>query len=199
MAIVSLVLGVGILGLPSGSATADGEPGAIRARYEGDLVGQAQATCALPAGPRTIRRFVWVPDPEAPGAWRSARLRLIWDGDDPDRAGVDVPLGRFVSPVPERADADRDGSASPRRFVNRRSMPYRRSGRLVIEAEDPVRGAFRLDVEAGLGSRGYLRAAIHERERSDAERPSGPEDGRSEGAGGVSSPVRFWYDEQPGP
>ena len=196
MPIVSIMIGLVALGPPAAVAPDDGEGESIRALYVVDLVGRGRATFALPEGRRTIGRFAWVPDPEAPGSWRSARLRLVWDGDDPDGAGVDVPLGRFV------ATRTAAGGGAPATYVNRRPMPYRRGGRLIIDAEAPVRGTFRLDLGPGgpdLDGRGYLRAARGTEGGTDAEGPSGPVGARSGGSGGASPPVRFWYDEGPGP
>ena len=127
---------------------------AVHARYAIDLDGRSEAIFALPKGPRTIRHFRWEPEPGTPSeVWRSARLRLVWDGDDPEEAAVDLPLGAFVTPP----EGDREGA-----FINRRAMPYRRSGRIVIEADGPVRGTFRVVADAGgIGGRGaeYLYAA----------------------------------------
>ena len=133
-------------------APATGE--VVHARYAIDLDGRSEAIFALPKGPRTIRLFRWEPElGTPPDVWRSARLRLVWDGIDPEEAAVDLPLGAFVT-----APKGRRGGP----FINRRAMPYRRSGRIVIEAIGPVRGTFRVDAFAGgVGNRGaaYLHAA----------------------------------------
>ena len=129
----------------------------IRARYEVDLIGRSHAVFALPAGPRTITSFQWSPAPDAPDNWKAARLRLVWDGDDLESPGVCLPLGEFVTS--SQKDDELDVKTS-RHFMNRQRMPYRRSGRLVLDAEGPVRGSLLLITEPGatiLDEQGYLR------------------------------------------
>src|SRR5690606_1916884 len=90
----------------------------------------------------------------------------------------------------------------PPRFINRRPMPYRRGGRLVIDAEGPVRGSIRLDAGPGgsdLDDRGYLRAAVGG-EGDEGDAPPPPSGGiREERPGDPGPPVRYWYDPSPGP
>ncbi|RUL83192.1 hypothetical protein [Tautonia sociabilis] len=165
--------------------------GPILARYEVDLVGLSRAVFALPDGPRTIRSLRWIPAPGSTDSWRSARLRLIWDGDDLDSPGVDLPLGLLLSPEPGAAGG---GSL----LVNRRPMPYLRSGRLVIDAEGPVRGSFRLDTRPGaevLRTRGYLRAEVVPGPSPTDSPGDSPRNPEHDGA----PAVRYWYDRRPGP
>ncbi|MEW4569845.1 hypothetical protein AB1L88_18425 [Tautonia sp. JC769] len=192
MSIVPLLAGIGLLGTPGSQASpAEGE--VIQARYEVDLLGRSRVIFALPPGPRTITAFRWVPDPDSPDSWESARLRLVWDGDDPERAGVDVPLGQFA-----RTDDDRPGS-----FVNDRAMPYRRLGRLVLDAEGPVRGSLRLETvpEATiLDDRGYLRATLRaEADEAGREPPLNSENVGENHEREIDPAVRYWYARDPGP
>jgi hypothetical protein len=189
---VPLFVGIGLLGTP-GLQVSPAEGEAIQARYEVDLLGKSRVIFALPPGPRTIQAFRWVPAPNSSDTWKSARLRLVWDGDEPELAGVDVPLGHFV-----RTDDER-----PAPFVNRRAMPYRRHGRLVLDAEGPVRGSLRLETVPGattLDDRGYLRAKLQsEPTEVEQEAPLNSEN-VPENPGRESDPsVRYWYDRDPGP
>ncbi|WP_169974758.1 hypothetical protein [Tautonia rosea] len=194
MSIVPLLFSLGMLGTsaPQG-APAQGE--VITARYEIDLLGRSRVVFALPPGPRTIQAFRWMPASDSSEIWKSARLRLIWDGDDLERAGVDVPLGRFVSPG--------DGDDPPTEFENRRAMPYRRNGRLVLDAEGPVRGSLRLQTapEASkLDNQGYLRAQLSAEPSEDEQSPSSNSGNFSENpVSGSGRAVRYWYDREPGP
>ncbi|QDV33000.1 hypothetical protein [Tautonia plasticadhaerens] len=169
----------------------------IHARFEVDLIGRSRAVFALPAGPRVIKRFRWVPDPDSPGpAWRAARLRIAWEGDDPEGAAVDLPLGRFVEPVEGRRD-DPDGPV----LANERPMPYRERARLVLDAEGPIRGSFRIDsgpVGPALQDRGYLHAEVVGEGGGPGPNPPPGEIGR-EGPGVSTPAVRYWYDRRPGP
>lgn len=192
MSILPLLLTLGILGnLGLQDAPAEGE--VINARYEVDLLGKSRVVFALPPGPRTIRTFRWVPASGSSDSWKSARLRLVWDGDNPERAGVDVPLGRFV-----RTDAD-----LPAEFVNHHVMPYRRTGRLVLDAEGAVRGSLRLETAPGaitLDDRGYLRAKLQAEPNTTEEgSPLNSENVSEIPEGGSGPSVRYWYDREPGP
>lgn len=199
---MSLVLSLAIAIGPTPSPPPQGGPPeveAIHARFEVDLIGRSRAVFALPPGPRVIERFRWVPDPDSPGpAWRAARLRIVWEGDDPEEAAVDLPLGRFVSPVEGRQDAP-DGPI----LANDRPMPYRERARLVLDAEGPIRGSFRIDsgplgTHPGPTPRGYLHAVVVG-EGGDPDSDPPPGEIEQEGAGEPSLAVRYWYAQRPGP
>jgi hypothetical protein len=190
-----------VIALGSPCSPPDREDGAgadlIHARYEVDLLGKGRAVFALPAGRRAIQGFRWIPAPDSPGSWRSARIRLVWDGDDPGRAGIDLPLGHFVLPEP---DEQGDGEANAPVLINRRAMPYRSGGRLVIDADGPIRGSFRVDsgpIGTDFEPRGYLRSEVV----PTGER-SGPDpqiEIEGDDAGVPAPPVRYWYDRRPAP
>lgn len=168
--------------VPTRPAAGGRDDGPIRARYVVDLAGRSAATYTLPAGPWTIRRVVWVPEPGSPDDWRSARLRFVWDGDEPEAAGVDLPLGLLLT---------EDRGDRPTRYRSGRSMPYRRGGRLLLDAEAPVRGVLRLDLEPGgemVDERGYFRAVVTDETQGLA----------ADGDGDEPS-IRCWYDDEPGP
>jgi hypothetical protein len=114
----------------------------------------------LPAGPRTIRSLDVVADPRTADAWRSARIRLIWEGDDPAGAGVDVPLGFLFAQV-EGVNPHQSLLAGQReqRWWNRFPMPYRRQALIQVDAEEPVKGLIRVRTVAGVDpGAGYFRA-----------------------------------------
>ena len=179
----SVVPVLALVALVQARPAAEGrDDGPIRARYVVDLAGRSAATYTLPAGRWTIRRVVWLPEPDLTDAWRSVRLRFVWDGDEPEAAGVDLPLGLLLTD--DRGDR-------PTRYQTGRSMPYRRGGRLLLDAEAPVRGVLRLDLEPGgdmVDERGYFRAAVDD----ETERAA-------EGADGDEPSIRCWYDDEPGP
>ena len=115
----------------------------------------------FPAGPRTIRSLEVVPTPATADAWRSVRLRLIWDGEDPAAAGVDLPLGlafgQAAGAGPYRSVMTGKGEAG---WYNRFPMPYRRQALLQIDTERPIRGTIRIRSTAGVDAdAGYFHAA----------------------------------------
>jgi hypothetical protein len=188
-----------VIALGSSCSPLDREDGpvteVIHARYEVDLLGKGRAIFALPAGHRSIRGFRWVPDPDSSDSWQTARIRLVWDGDDPELAGIDLPLGRFVLPEP-----DKNGKMNASVLINRRPMPYRSGGRLILDADGPIRGSFRVDsgpIVPGSEFRGYLRAEVVSEGRESGPDPSIEIEG--DDAGVPESPVRYWYDRRPGP
>lgn len=117
----------------------------------------------LPGGPRTLRELVVEPTPATVEAWRSARLRLVWESDDPDAgAAVDLPLGllfgRFAPDAGLNATLLAD-SAGPV-WVCRFPMPYRAQALLDMATERPLEGRIRLRTTAGVApGAGYFRAA----------------------------------------
>jgi len=177
------------------------EADVIDAVYRVDGVGRSQVVFKLPPGPRTITSIEWQPaDGTSEHVWRSARLRIVWDGVEPESAGVDLPLGRFLDlEQPRAAEADpeppgRDEAArsNPPALRNDAPMPYRSQGRLILDSNGRLRGTFRIRSEAGAGDRkglGYYRAALE-------PDPEAAGDGRSVNE---TPPLRVWYDSEPGP
>jgi Protein of unknown function (DUF2961) len=117
----------------------------------------------LPDGPRTVRSLEIVATPATAAAWRAARLRLVWDDDDPDkaRAAVDLPIGLAFG----RNDAE-VGNDSPvignegDAWVLRLPMPYRTRAIVRIDAQAPLAGLIRVRSTRGIApDAGYLHAA----------------------------------------
>ena len=124
------------------------DPGPVEpSNYRVDAAARSSTTFVLPAGPRTVRLLEVRPDPTTADGWRAARLRLIWESDEPEDAGFDLPLGLAL-------DFEAEGSTVfvpvPEGFALRTSMPYRRSALLRIDADRPIRGAIRLLSAAGV-------------------------------------------------
>jgi hypothetical protein len=130
------------------------------AEYTVDLIARASATFELPDGPRTLRSLELVPAAGTADAWRSARLRLAWDTDSSDSAGVDLPLGyafgqALGSATYESILVGQTGDAWYIRFP----MPYRRRGTMRIDTRRPIKGTVRLvSVPAADPTAGYFRA-----------------------------------------
>ncbi len=114
----------------------------------------------LPDGPRTIRALEVIPTPKTADAWRSSRLRLIWESDDPADAGVDLPLGLAFgradrSMVYRSLMVGQDAMT----WYNYFPMPYRRQALLQIDAEEPIQGLIRVRTLPGVKpGAGYFRA-----------------------------------------
>jgi len=132
----------------------------------------------LPPGPRTVRALEVVPTPATADAWRAARLRLTWEGDDPDPglAGVDLPLGLAfgraggVPPVESAAV----GTAGPA-WVNRFPMPYRTGALLRVDSDAPIEGRIRVVTSRGAAAdAGYFRAAVTLGAKADRVADAGP-------------------------
>jgi hypothetical protein len=96
---------------------------------------------ALRAGPATIRSIQLFPQGDTEAAWAEARMRIIWDDDDANGAGVDLPLGLFFGRI--------DGAGSYRSLLlgqqrsgwyNRFPMPYRRQAIVRIDSAKPLAG-----------------------------------------------------------
>ncbi|HMB07913.1 MAG TPA: DUF2961 domain-containing protein [Isosphaeraceae bacterium] len=136
---------------------ADAEP----AEYRIEVEARSTQVFSLPAGPRTIRSFEVVSARGTADAWRAARLRLTWEGDDPARAGVDLPLGDAFGPPARGAPSHsvlvgRDGES----LYSHLPMPYRRQASLRLDSERPLAGAIRLlTVRGVVPDAGYFRAA----------------------------------------
>ncbi len=133
------------------------EPVGERAEYPVESASRSTLVYALPAGPRTVRALEIVPDPATVSAWRSARVRLTWDSDDPDPAlaAVDLPLVLAFG----RCD-------DPSAWVNRLPMPYRNRALLRIDTEAPLVGRIRVgSTQAVDPDAGYLRGAVWDASR----------------------------------
>jgi len=137
----------------------DAEP----ALFVVEAAARSRQAFLLPGGPRTLRELIVEPTLATAEAWRSARLRLIWESDDPDAGpGVDLPLGllfgRFAPDAGLGATllADSAGLA----WVCRFPMPYRAQALLDVATDRPLAGRIRLRATAGVApGAGYFRAA----------------------------------------
>ncbi|MDR3637909.1 MAG: DUF2961 domain-containing protein [Isosphaeraceae bacterium] len=131
------------------------------AEYLVDGTDRSSRLFALPAGPRTIRSFDIVLDPKTTENWRAARLRIVWEGDDPADAAVDVPFSEFFGLL-ERGLTYRSLLTGENEHVwsNRFPMPYERGATVVIDAEGPIRGVVRVrTLKERSADAGYLRAS----------------------------------------
>lgn len=139
-------------------------PGSEPAEYAVAAAARSTQVFLLPPGPRTVRALEVVPTPATADAWRAARLRLTWEDDDPDpdRAGVDLPLGpafgRAGGLPPTASDlVSADGPV----WVIRFPMPYRTRALLRIDSGAPLSGRIRLRSDPGVGPRvAYFRGAL---------------------------------------
>ena len=137
-------------------------PDAEPAEYKVEASSRSSLTYMLPPGPRTVRLLEVLPDPGTADAWRSARLRIVWESDNPvvSRSSLDLPLGLAFAqaeggPIGESPAFASDGSA----WVNRLPMPYRNQALLRIDTDRPLSGRLRLKATRGVASdAGYLRA-----------------------------------------
>ncbi len=117
----------------------------------------------MPAGPRTIRALELEVAPGTEEAWRTARLRLMWE-DAHSGAGVDLPVGFAFARLPETEPFQsllmgQSGST----WSNRFPMPYRRQAFLQIDAEAAIRGTIRVRTVPGTAVEdGYFRADYRE-------------------------------------
>lgn len=131
------------------------------AEYPVDGTERSTRLFALPDGPRTIRSFDVVIDPKTADNWRSARLRITWDGANPASPSVDLPLGDFFG-LPDRGLTYRSLLTGENEHVwsNRFPMPYRAGAMIQIDADGPIRGAVRVRTQRGPApGAGYFRAA----------------------------------------
>lgn len=154
-------------GAVAGAAPVADAQGAL---YVVDLAAESAAVFVLPAGPRTVRELSVEPTAVTADAWRTARLRLTWQGDDPAGAGVDLPLGLMFGqgPKPVQAGADRPVGVEGSSWVNRLPMPYRNQALLQVDTARPLVGRIRLRTTPGVGrDAGFLRAT------SGREQPGG--------------------------
>ena len=116
---------------------------------------------ALPAGPRTIRSFDVIIDPKTVDNWRTARLRIVWEGSDPANAAIDLPMSQFFA-LPERGLTYRSLLTGENEHIwsNRFPMPYLRGAAVMIDAKGRIKGAVRVrTLRDRAGGAGYLCAA----------------------------------------
>jgi hypothetical protein len=147
---------------PGDPAAADRGP-AETSEYVVDGIARNTHRFLLPAGPRTIRALEIEPAAGLSDAWRAARLKLTWDGDD-GAPGVDLPVAFAVGLGPGTAPsqsllAGQTGST----WSNRFPMPYRQEAFLQIEAETAIHGTIRVRTVRGIVPDGaYFRATDRE-------------------------------------
>ena len=132
--------------------------------YKLDGVGNSEHVFILPPGPATIRSIELEPTEATADAWRSARLRLVWDQGAGGEPAVDLPVafafGTLADTIPFSSllVGQRDGT-----WYNRFPMPYRNQAVLRVNATQPIRGTFQVRFEKGIPDHaGYLRADFRE-------------------------------------
>ena len=129
------------------SSPASTEP----AVYPVDSAARGTVVFLLPQGPRTLRSLEIQPTDATRLAWKAARLRLVWDADAPEAAGLDLPVDLAFGGLAE-------GEAA---WVNRLPMPYRDGAMLVIDTESPISGRIRIESSPGVErDAGFLRGAL---------------------------------------
>jgi hypothetical protein len=135
-----------------------------RAMYPAEAAARSTQVFLLPPGPRTVTVLQVEPAPGTADAWRSARLRLSFETDDPDPslASLDLPLGlafgRVAGFEPVHSEATGDGRAD--RWSLRLPMPYRARALVRVDSDAPVAGRVRIESTAGTDpGAGYLRGA----------------------------------------
>jgi hypothetical protein len=134
------------------------------ARYSVEVQGESTVEYSLKRGPAAIRSLRVVPEPGTEAAWRSARLRLVWDHDEAAEAAVDVPLGHFFgwveSAMPYSSVLVGQG---PDGWYNRFPMPYRRQAIVRIDTEQPLKGKVLVHTTRGIPAEAaYLHASFRE-------------------------------------
>ena len=139
-------------------------PSNFTATYEVDGTGNSEHVFVLPPGPATISSFELEPTEATADAWRSARLRLIWDQGPGGEPAVDLPIGFAFGtladaiPFSSLLVGQRDG-----KWRNRFPMPYRKQGVLLVNATRPIQGKFQVRFERRVADdAGYLRANLRE-------------------------------------
>jgi hypothetical protein len=162
-------------------------PGAETAEFRVEGLARSTHLFLLPDGPRTVRSFEVIPDPDTADAWRSARLRLSWDGDDPDRPGVDLPAGVLFGQAFEVAPfATVLAGGDAAGWYGRFPMPYRRQALLKIDAGAPIKGVLRVRTTPGVEpNAGYFRAAVLSSRSSGSDFDWTDERGRGHAVGMV--------------
>lgn len=134
------------------------------AKYELEGLSNSAHHFALRAGPATVRSIEIRPAPGSEDAWRSARLRIVWDHDETPEAGVDLPIGYAFGTI--------DGAGPYRSLLvgqtegtwyNRFPMPYRRQAILRVDTAKPIKGSIVVRSTKGVASdAGYFRATFRE-------------------------------------
>ena len=157
--------GLARIGVPNGQREIGTRPvrDAEPALFLVEAAAHSRQAFLLPGGPRTLRELVVEPTPATAEAWRTARLRLVWESDDPDAGpGVDLPLGLLFGRFAPEAGlcatllADSWGPA----WVCRFPMPYHAQALLDVATDRPLEGRIRLRTTAGVApAAGYFRAA----------------------------------------
>ena len=121
------------------------------ARYEVDGVGNSSHQYVLRPGPATIRSIALIPATGTEEAWKSARLRMVWDQDDPANASVDLPMGLAfgqvdgASPYQSLLVGQREGT-----WYNRFPMPYHRQAIIQVDTDRPIKGTIQVVTVRGI-------------------------------------------------
>ncbi len=138
--------------------------GAQVAKYEIDAHGGSTHQFVLPPAPATIRSLELTPAGGTADAWKSARLRVAWEGDDTTAPAVDVPIGpAFGMAYGSATYRSLLVGQGDRTWTNRYPMPYRRQGILRIDTDKPLKGTVLVRYEKGVADdAGYFRANLRE-------------------------------------
>lgn len=134
------------------------------AEYQVEGLAHSEHVFSLPRGPATIRSIELEPTAETVDAWRSARLRIIWEAEEDGAAGVDLPFTYAFGALADAIDFQslligRRGNI----WYNRFPMPYRRKATLRIDAENPIQGKLRVRFQKEVAAdAGYFRASYRE-------------------------------------
>ncbi len=127
------------------------------AEYAVDTAARSTQVFLLPDGPRTVRALVVVAQPATRDAWRAARLRLVWDDDNPEptHAAVDLSIGGMFDASHGEGVVGVEGDA----WVFRLPMPYRSRAIVRIDADAPIAGLIRVrTTRENEPNAGYLHA-----------------------------------------
>ena len=134
------------------------------AGYKVEGIAHSEQVFAMPPGPATIRSIELEPTAETLDAWRSARLRIIWEAEEDGEAGVDLPFAYAFGTLPDAIGFQslligQRGNL----WYNRFPMPYRRQATLRIDSEKPIQGKLRVRYQKEVAAdAGYLRASYRE-------------------------------------
>jgi len=157
------------------------------AKFELEGLGHSAHHYNLRAGPATVRSIEIRPAEGTGDAWRSARLRIVWDHDETPEAGVDLPLGYAFGAVEGAGGfqsllvGQKEGA-----WYTRFPMPYRRQAILRIDTSKPIKGSIVVRTTRGIApDAGYFRAAFRESlpTRAREDFPWLKEEGRGHFAG----------------
>lgn len=134
------------------------------AEYKVEGLARSEHVFCLPSGPATIRSIELEPTAETLDAWRSARLRIIWEAEEDGAAGVDLPFAYAFATLADAIDfqsllVGRSGNI----WYNRFPMPYRRQATLRIDSEKPIQGKLSVRFHKRVAAdAGYFRASYRE-------------------------------------